>query len=94
MTIEKPQDSAATTGAASELSAGLERLGKQAWTRSIVEEVISVLWLIASIISFGFNFDAMGWVLAIKATSDMCASIWFGWRESVADKRQGKEQEK
>jgi hypothetical protein len=88
---KKPQDSATPTSAASGLSDGLERLGKRAWTRSIVEEVISALWMIAAITSFGFNFDAIGWILAIKATSDMCASIWFWWRESVASKRQGKE---
>jgi tryptophanyl-tRNA synthetase len=88
---EKPQDTATPTSAASWLSAGLDRLGKRAWTRSTVEEVISALWMIAAITSFGFNFDAIGWILAIKSISDMCASIWFGWRESVASKRQGKE---
>ena len=87
MNDQKPQDTAAPMSAASVLSAGLDRLGKQAWTRSTIEEVISTLWMIASIISFGFNFDAMGWFCAIKAASDMCESIWFGWREAIADKR-------
>ncbi len=87
MNDEKLQYSATPTSAASGLSVGLERLGKQAWTRSTIEEVIAALWMIASIISFGFNFDAMGWFCAIKAASDMCESIWFGWREAIADKR-------
>jgi len=87
MNDEKHHDSAAPRIAASGLRAGVERLGKQAWTRSTTEEVISALWMIASIISFGFQFDAMGWFCAIKSASDMCASIWLGWNEAIANKR-------
>ena len=65
----------------------MENQGKEAWTRSTVEEVIAALWMIAAIISFGFSFDAMGWFCSIKAASDMGEAIWFGWREAIADKR-------
>ena len=64
----------------------MENQGKEAWTRSTVEEVIAALWMIAAIISFGFSFDAMGWFCSIKAASDMGEAIWFGWREAIADK--------
>lgn len=91
MNDEKHHDSAAPMSAASGLRAGLERIDKQAWTRSTTEEVIAALWMIASIISFGFQFDAMGWFCAIKSASDMCASIWLGWNEAIANKRSNAE---
>lgn len=69
------------------LTARLERLGKKAWTRSLSEEVISVLWIIAAILSFGFNFDTMGWVCTIKALMDTLTALWFALREAINDRR-------
>ena len=72
---------------ASLFSVGLECLGKKAWTRSMSEEVISVLWIIAAILSFGFHFDMMGWACTIKALIDTLAALWFAFREAIDDKR-------
>lgn len=88
MNEKKPQDTATPTSAASGLSAVLDRLDQKDWTRSTVEEVISALWVIAAVVSFGFNFYVVGWIFAVKATSDMFTSILFSWREAIAaDKR-------
>lgn len=69
------------------LSGKLERLGKKAWTRSLSEEVLSVLWIIAAILSFGFHFDTMGWVCTVKALMDTLTALWFALREAIDDRR-------
>ena len=57
------------------------------WTRSLVEEVIGCLWLIAAVLAFGFKFDALGWLLAIKAAMDQGCAIWFSVKEAIAEKK-------
>jgi hypothetical protein len=59
----------------------------KAWTRSTEEEIIAALWMIAAITSFGFGFDAFGWICSIKAAFDFGAAIWFGLLEAIAGKR-------
>lgn len=54
----------------------------KAWTRSLSEEIISVLWIIAAILSFGFHFDAMGWICSIKAAVDTLCALWCAFREA------------
>lgn len=69
------------------LSVVLERLEKKAWSRSMSEEVIAVLWIIAAILSFGFHFDTMGWVFTIKALIGTLIALLFAVREARNDKR-------
>lgn len=61
-------------------------MNKDAWTRSLVEEVIMVLWTIASIASFGFGFYLVGWICAAKALFDAQATIWFSIKEAKEEK--------
>lgn len=79
------------TGAASRaeganLTAVLEA-GGIGWTRSLVEEVIGCLWLIAAVLAFGFKFETLGWLLAIKAATDQGTAIWFAIKEAIAEKK-------
>ncbi|MDD5688498.1 MAG: hypothetical protein PHE88_11785 [Elusimicrobia bacterium] len=85
--MEQSQTENDDAGGQSRLTVRLERLGKKAWTRSMSEEVISVLWIIAAILSFGFHFNTMGWVCAIKALMDTLTAIWFALREAIDNKR-------
>lgn len=63
------------------------------WTRSMVEEVIACLWIIAAILCFGFDFLAMGWACTIKALFDTCLSLFFGFRESLRELKEKREKE-
>lgn len=85
--MEQLQTENEDAGGRSRLTVRLERLGKKAWTRSLSEEVISVLWIIAAILSFGFHFDTMGWACTIKALMDTLTALWFALREAIDDKR-------
>lgn len=78
------KDSAQT--ASPPLTAGLEAVGN-GWSRSLVEEVIGCLWLIAAVLAFGFKFDTLGWLLAIKAATDQGSAIWFAVKEAIAEKK-------
>lgn len=64
----------------------LEAVGS-GWTRSLVEEVIGCLWLIAAVLAFGFEFGTLGWLLAIKAATDQGSAIWFAVKEAIAAKK-------
>ena len=61
--------------------------GRSEWTRSLIEEVIGCLWLIAAVLAFGFKFDTVGWLLAIKAATDQGSAIWFAVKEAIAEKK-------
>ena len=61
--------------------------GGHVWTRSLVEEIIGCLWLIASVLAFGFDFRTLGWMLAIKAAMDMGVAIRFAVKEVTAEKK-------
>lgn len=45
------------------------------------EEIIALLWMICAILAFGFNFNAWGWIFAIKSTLDHFCIIYFAIRE-------------
>jgi hypothetical protein len=36
------------------------------WSRSTVNEVITCLWIIAALIAFRSDFEALGWVIVVK----------------------------
>lgn len=77
---------AASRAEGANLTAVLEA-GGSVWTRSLVEEVIGCLWLIAAVLAFGFEFDTVGWLLAIKAATDQGSAIWFAIKEAIAEKK-------
>ena len=45
------------------------------------EEVVSVLWIIASLLAFMAGYDAWGWIFAIKAALDTACAVYFGIKE-------------
>jgi hypothetical protein len=59
-----------------------------AWSRSMVEEVIAVLWAMAAILCFGFDFNIAGWGFAIKAAFDTAISIRAAFVEIVREKKE------
>ena len=50
-------------------------------SHSIQEEILCVLWVIASVLSFGLGFKTWGWVFAVKGVFDCMASIGFAIEE-------------
>ena len=47
------------------------------------EEIISALWIIASLISFGNDFTTWGWIFAIKGGMDVAISIWYAGKDAL-----------
>jgi hypothetical protein len=52
-----------------------------------VEEIISALWAISAVLCFGFGFNGWGWLFAIKAVVDSAISIYKGYKEMAAEKK-------
>lgn len=50
-------------------------------SKSRAEEIISALWGLCAITSFGFGFSVWGWIFTIKAAIDVCCSIYFAVKE-------------
>lgn len=42
---------------------------------SKIEEIIAVLWLIAGLVAFNVEFDAVGWFCIFKSAMDTLCSI-------------------
>lgn len=61
--------------------ANQEKGGKEEMKISRQEEIIGVLWIIASILAFGFHFNFFGWIFCIKGLIDMGYSISFALKE-------------
>ena len=53
----------------------------EAWTKSMIEEVIGCLWLIAAVAAFGFRFELLGCLLAVKSSLDISCAIWLRTKE-------------
>lgn len=50
------------------------------------EEVISALWAICAVLSFGFGFNFWGGLFALKATLDTVCAIRAAVKEIAAEK--------
>lgn len=51
------------------------------------EEIIAVLWIIATLLAFSNSYTAWGWVFAIKATCDTACAIHCAVKEAHAEKQ-------
>ena len=58
-------------------------------TISRQEEIIAVLWAIAALLAFGFEFAVFGWVFACKAALDTLCALWFSVKEIKAEDMEG-----
>ncbi len=62
-------------------------------SRSIQEEILSVLWIIAALLAFNGGHDGWGWGFAFKGALDTLTAIKFAIREVRAERtneQQGK----
>ena len=50
-------------------------------SKSMQEEINAAIWMIASIMCFGFGFNKTGWILAVKVFFDLVAVLWFSGKE-------------
>ncbi len=55
------------------------------------EEIISVLWIIASLIAFGNGYTGWGWAFAVKAVLDTFTAIYFAIQELIIEWREARE---
>jgi len=49
--------------------------------RSIQEEVITALWVIAALLAFGFGFPVWGWIFTVKAVVDFILTLRYAYKE-------------
>jgi hypothetical protein len=49
--------------------------------RSVQEEIVSVLWIIAALIAFGNGHSNWGWIFVTKGAFDTLCAIYFSWKE-------------
>jgi hypothetical protein len=56
--------------------------------KSIEEEIVAALWIIAALLSFGFDFKGWGWVFAIKGVGDVLCSILYAIEGALNRRRQ------
>ena len=51
------------------------------------EELIGAVWIIASVLSFGFGYVVWGWMFAIKGGTDQLTSIYMAfYTRKIRDK--------
>jgi len=60
-------------------------LGDRIWSKSIREEIIAALWLIAALLAWHDNIKWLAWFLFIKSASDTLTSIIYAFREAIAE---------
>jgi len=53
--------------------------------RSVQEEILFVLYMIAAILCFGFGFKLGGSILTIKAVCDLICSIYHAVKRKVKE---------
>ncbi|MCJ7600240.1 MAG: hypothetical protein MUO63_01915 [Desulfobulbaceae bacterium] len=56
-------------------------------SRSIQEEIIAVLWIIAALLAFQNGHNIWGWIFTIKGALDTCSSTCFAIMEVIDKKR-------
>jgi hypothetical protein len=61
-------------------------MNNKIWTRSIVEELIAVLWLIAGLLAWQSNIKWFAWILFVKAALDTLCAIHFAICEAQAER--------
>ena len=52
-------------------------LGDQIWNRSIREEIISALWLIAGLLAWQGGIKWLAWLLFVKSATDTLTALVF-----------------
>jgi hypothetical protein len=60
-------------------------LGDRIWSKSIREEIIAALWLIAALLAWHDNIKWLAWFLFIKSASDTLTAIIYAFREAIAE---------
>jgi hypothetical protein len=55
--------------------------------RSVQEEILAALYLIAALLAFQFGPSWLGWVCAIKAGFDTICALFFAYIEAHAFKQ-------
>lgn len=60
-------------------------LGDRIWSKSIREEIIAALWLIAALLAWHDNIKWLAWFLFIKSASDYLTAIIYAFREAITE---------
>jgi len=56
-------------------------------TRSIIEELLSAMYALLSILCFANDFTVWGWIFAINAALDVTAAVYFAYIEAREEAR-------
>jgi hypothetical protein len=55
----------------------------KAWTRSVVEELLSGIWLIAGLLAWQNGLKVLAWLLFLRCIHDTLCAICVGFRETL-----------
>lgn len=58
---------------------------KEIWSRSIREEIIAALWLIAGLLAWQAGNKWLAWLLFIKSVLDFLTAVFFAYTEGVKE---------
>lgn len=56
-------------------------------SRSIQEEILATLWIIAALLAFNGGYSVWGWVFATKGAMDTICSMWCAVKEIIKKKK-------
>ncbi|KAB0668964.1 hypothetical protein F6V30_14090 [Oryzomonas sagensis] len=56
-------------------------------SKSHAEEIIAVLWVISSVLGFGFGYMMWGWTFAFMGATSTIASIGYAVKEVGRERR-------
>jgi hypothetical protein len=55
-------------------------------SQSNIEEIISGIWALCAVCSFGFGFTTWGWIFGATAAVDTVIALWFAHKETLQKK--------
>ncbi|MGN6556066.1 MAG: hypothetical protein ACTHLW_20345 [Verrucomicrobiota bacterium] len=61
----------------------IEQIDRVVWSRSVREEIISALWLIAALLAWIAGIKWLAWCLFVKSASDTVTAILFAVKEAL-----------
>lgn len=84
MKLHKYQE-AILNGKAGRLFAPVSGLDDPAWNRSVREEIVTALWLIAGLLAWQDNIKWLAWCLFVKAATDLMCCVFYAIVDSIRE---------
>ncbi len=56
-------------------------------SRSVQEEILAVLYMMASLVAFATGNNVLGWVLAVGAVIALISAVYYGIKAAVEKRK-------